>query len=201
VRPTLGLAVALAVPLLPLGNISLALALVYAALAAGWLALFAREAHGGLLAAAGPLLGSVGALGLAPLMTLGLQSPARRAATAAGAVLAAVAVAGITGAPLPLSGQPPPHDLNLAGSDSPGAVASVLAEAVLGRPALLIAAGVLAAAAALLPYAARRGPWALAAWGATVLAAALLPAPELAAAPLVLAVWATCALGALRSWT
>ena len=200
-RPRLGLAVALAVPLLPLGNISLALALVYAALAAGWFALFAREAHGGLLAAAGPLLGAVGALGLAPLGTLGLRSPVRRAATAAGAVLLAVAVAGVRATPLPLTGAQPPADLRLAGSESPGAVASVLVEALLGHPALLIAVGVLAGGAALLPYAVRRGPWALAAWGATVLAATLLPAPELAAAPLVLAVWATCAVGALRSWT
>src|SRR5205085_10973950 len=42
-RPRLGLAVALAVPVLPLGNISLGLAILYAALAAGWLVLCCRE--------------------------------------------------------------------------------------------------------------------------------------------------------------
>jgi hypothetical protein len=192
-RPRLGLALALAVPILPLGNVSLALALLYGALAAGWFALFAREARGGLLAAAGPLLGTVGALGLAPLGSVGLRSPVRRAAAAGAAVLLGVTVAGIRAAPLPLTDGPPPRDLNLAGSESPGAVASVLLDALVTRPALLIAAAALAAAAALLPYAARRGPWALAAWGGAVLAATLLPAPDITATPLIVAIWATCA--------
>ena len=201
VRPRIGLAVTLAVPLLPLGNVSLALALVYAGIAAAWFALFAREAHGGVLAAAGPLLGAVGALGLAPLGTLGLASPLRRAAAAGAAVLLTLAVAGIRNAPLPLTGSAAPQDLDLAGSESPSAVASTLGDALAANPGLLVAAAVLAAAAAALPYAARRGPWSLAAWGTVVLGATLLPAPDLAAAPLVLAVWATCAVLTLRSWT
>jgi eukaryotic-like serine/threonine-protein kinase len=200
VRPRLGLAIALAVPLLPLGNVSLGLALAYGALAAGWFALFAREPRGGVVVAAGPLLALAGALGLAPLGALVLRSPLRRAAATGGAVLLAVAVAGIRGSPLPLTGGAPPRDLGLAASDSPHAVASVLVEALASRPALLIVAAALAAAAALLPYAVRRGPWGLAAWGAAVLAATLLPAPEIAAAPLVLAVWTTCAAGAARPW-
>jgi hypothetical protein len=48
-RPRLGLAFALAVPVLPLGNVSSGLALLYAALACAWLALSWR------VAAAGPL--------------------------------------------------------------------------------------------------------------------------------------------------
>ncbi|MGH3104905.1 MAG: MFS transporter, partial [Gaiellaceae bacterium] len=51
----------------------------------------------------------------------------------------------------------------------------------------------LAAAAAALPLARARGTWGIAAWGAALLAVALLPAPDAAALPLVLAVWATCA--------
>ena len=192
-RPRLGLALALAVPILPLGNVSLALALLYGALATGWFALFAREARGGLLAAAGPLLGTVGALGLAPLGSVALGSPIRRAATAGAAVLLGVTVAGIRAAPLPLTDGTPPRDLHLAGSESPSAAASVLLDALLARPALLVAAAALAGAAALLPYAARRGPWGLAGWGAGVLAATLLPAPEIAAMPLIVSVWATCA--------
>jgi hypothetical protein len=194
--PRLGLAVALAVPVLPLGNASLGLAVVYSVLAAAWLALFAREAHGGLLAAVGPPLGVVGALGLAPLGALLLRSPVRRAAAAGGAVLLAAAVAAIRAAPLPLTGAEPPRQLGLVGSESPEAVASVLVEVISSNRALLLAAAALAAAAAALPYAARRGPWAVAAWGAAALAATLLPAPELAAAPIVLAVWFTCAVGA-----
>jgi hypothetical protein len=201
VRPRLGLAFALAVPLLPLGNVSVALALVYAVLAVAWLTLFAREPQGGLLPAAGPLLGAVGALGLAPLGALALRSPLRRAAAASASVLLAVTVARIRGAPLPLTEASPPRDLHLAGSESATAVSSVLVEALVAHPALLVTAAALGAAAALLPYCSRRGPWGLAAWGSATLAATLLGAPQIAAAPLVLAVWATCAVGATRSWT
>ena len=196
VSPRLGLAVALAVPVLPLGNVSLGLALAYSVVAAGWLALFAREAHGGLLAAVGAPLGAVGALGLAPLGALLLRSPVRRAAAAGGAVLLAAAVAAVRAAPLPMTGAAPPRELGLAGSESAGAVASVLVEVLTANRPLLLAAAALAAAAAALPYAARRGPWAVAAWGAAALAATLLPAPELAAVPIVLAVWLTCAVAA-----
>jgi eukaryotic-like serine/threonine-protein kinase len=201
VRPRLGLAFALAVPILPLGNVALALALVYAVLAAAWFLLFAREPAGGLLPAAGPLLGAAGALGLAPLGALVLRSPERRAGAVGAAVLLTVAVAGIRGTPLPLTGASPPRDLHLAGSESPSAVGSVLVDALAAHTPLLVAAAALAAAAALLPYATRRGAWGLAAWGSATLAAALLGAPEIAAAPLVLAVWATCAVGVTRSWT
>jgi 4-hydroxybenzoate polyprenyltransferase len=64
--------------------------------------------------------------------------------------------------------------------------------------ALAVEAVVLAAVAALLPYARRRGPWAVAALGAAFLAAALLAVPAVAAAPLVAAVWLTCAAVAVR---
>ena len=74
VRERLGLAVALAVPVLPLGNVSLGLAVVYAALAAAWLALSWREPRGGLLFALGPMLAPLAALGLVPLAASGLRS-------------------------------------------------------------------------------------------------------------------------------
>jgi Protein kinase domain len=192
----LGLAVALAVPVLPLGNVSLGLALAYSVVAVAWLALFAREAHGGLLATMGAPLAAVGALGLAPLGALVLRSPVRRAAAAGGAVLLAAAIAAARAAPLPLTGADPPRELGLVGSESPGAVASVLVEVLAANRPLLLAAAALAAAAVALPYAARRGPWAVAAWGAAALAVTLLPAPELAAAPFVLAVWFTYAVTA-----
>jgi hypothetical protein len=57
---------------------------------------------------------------------------------------------------------------------------------------------VLAAVAVLLPYARARGLWPIALLGAGFLAAALLGVPAVAAAPLVVAVWATCAAVAVR---
>ena len=110
-------------------------------------------------------------------------------------------MAGIRGTPLPLTGDAPPTEVHLAGSESVSAVASVLLDALAEHSALLLTAVALAAAAALLPEAARRGAWGLAAWGAALLAATLLPTAELAAAPVVLGVWATCGVLTLRSWT
>jgi predicted Ser/Thr protein kinase len=194
VRPRAGLAVALAVPVLPLGNVALALALVYGLVAAAWLALFAREPRGGLLVAFGPLLAPLAALGLLPLAVARLRSPLRRAAAAAGGVLLAGLVAGLRGAPLPFDGEPPPASLGIAASERPASVAGALLDALAAHPALALEAAALAAAAAALPYARARGPWAVAAFGAAFLAVALIPVPGVPAAPLVLAVWATCAV-------
>ena len=86
-----GLAFALAVPILPLGNYALGLALVYATLAALWLAVSWREPRAGLFCVLGPLLGPISALGLLPLAAQAVRSPTRRAAQVGGAVLAAAA--------------------------------------------------------------------------------------------------------------
>src|SRR5581483_3516862 len=67
-RERLGLLAALAVPVLPLANTSIGLALLYAAFAAGWVALSWREPRAGLLFALGPLLAPAAALGLVPLV-------------------------------------------------------------------------------------------------------------------------------------
>jgi hypothetical protein len=67
VRERLGLAVALAVPILPLGNASLGLALAYVLLAAAWFVLMWPEPRSALLFALGALLAPVAALGLHPL--------------------------------------------------------------------------------------------------------------------------------------
>ena len=197
-RPRIGLAFALAVPVFPLGNIALGVALVYACVAVGVLALSWREPESGLLGAVGPLLAPLSALGLLPLLTLGTRSAVRRAAQAGLAVLAAGVVAGVRHAALPFDGAAAPHDLGLAGSGSATASASVLWDALLSRPALVVEAIVLAAAAALLPHARARGLWAVAGLGAATLVAALLPVPEVAAIPLVVSVWATSAVVAFR---
>jgi hypothetical protein len=61
-----------------------------------------------------------------------------------------------------------------------------------------VEAVVLAAVAVLLPYTRARGLWPVALLGAGFLAAALLAVPTVAAAPLVVAVWATCVAVAVR---
>jgi len=191
-RPRLGLAAALAVPLLPLGNVSLGLAIAYAVAAAAWLALFAREPAWGALPALGPLLGPLGALVLAPAAALRLRSPLRRAMVAGATVLAAALAAGLRSSPFPLTGEQPPLGLGIAGSDDAGAAAAALLRALEAHPGVVLAAATLAVGAALLPLALARGRWAVAGLGAALVAVLLLPAPEIGALPVVLGAWALC---------
>jgi hypothetical protein len=106
-------------------------------------------------------------------------------------------VAGIRGAPLPFDGASAP-DLGIAASGDPFTVLAAVWGALLSRPALAVEAVVLAAVAILLPVARTRGLWAVAGLGAAFLGASLLLAPGVAAAPLVVAVWATCLAVAVR---
>ena len=198
VRPRLGLVFALAVPVFPFGNLALGAALLYVVFASALLSLSWREPETGLLCAAGPLPAPVSALGLLPLVALRVRSAARRAGHVAAAVLLAGLVAGIRHGPMPFDGSVAPHGLGLAGSQSVVDTASALWHALLPRPALVTESVVLAAAAALLPFVRARGLWWVAGFGAALLPALLLPVPEVAAIPLVLSVWATCAAVALR---
>jgi hypothetical protein len=113
------------------------------------------------------------------------------------AVLLAAVVAGFRHAPLPFTGTTPPRGLGITGSEDPFAVAVALWHALLAHPVLLLEALALAAAAVVLPFARERGLWAIAGLGAGLIAVTLLPAPTVAAAPLVLAAWATCSVLAL----
>ena len=113
-------------------------------------------------------------------------------------MLAAGLVAGIRHVPLPFDQGAAPRSLGLAGSRSLTATGGALWHALASHPALGVEALVLAAAAALLPFARARGPWAIAALGSGMLAAGLLPVPEVSAIPLVVSVWATCVAVALR---
>jgi hypothetical protein len=196
-HPRLGLVLALAVPVFPLGNLALGAAVAYAAAAILVLVLSWREPRTGLLFSLGPLLAPLAALGLLPLAAAAIRSPFRRALQTAAAILAAGIVAGIRGVPLPFDGSSPPT-VRIAASDDPFTVVAALWGALLSRPALAIEAIVLAAVAAALPYARSRGLWAVAALGAGFLIAALLIVPSVAAAPLVVAVWATCLVVAVR---
>jgi hypothetical protein len=188
VRARLGAAVALAVPVLPLGNLSLGLAVLYAFLAAALLVVSWREPRGALLFALGPLLVP---LGLAPLATAGLRAPARRATQAALAVVVAGIVAGVRGTALPLTGHAPPLGIGVSGSGDPFDVAGSLARALLAQPALVVEAVVFAVVAVALPYA--RGRWRAAGLGAGFLAAGVLAAPSVTAWPLVVGAWLTAA--------
>ena len=196
-HPRIGLAFALAVPVLPLGNLALAAALLYGVAALALLALAWREPESGLLFALGPVLAPISGLGLLPLAGLVIRSHARRAGQVAAAVLAAGLVAGMRGVALPFDGASPP-DLDIAARTDPLGLLGALWGALLSRPALLTETLVLAVASVLLPIAPARGLWAIAALGAGFLAAALLVVPGVFAVPLVVAVWVTCAVVALR---
>ena len=87
--------------------------------------------------------------------------------------------------------------LHVARENSPLAAARAVAGAI--PPEAWHAALALALAAAVLALV--RTPWRAAFWGAGLLAALLLPNPELAALPVVAAVWAATTALALRSAT
>jgi serine/threonine-protein kinase len=187
----LGLAAALAVPILPLGNVSLGLAVFYAGIAFAWLVLSWGEPRGGLLFAAGPLLAPLAALGLVPLAVSRLRAAPRRALQAAAAVVAAAIAAGVRGASLPFTGVSPPLGLGVEGAGDPFDVAGSLARALAAHPVILLEAAAFAVVAAALPYARARGRWGAAGLAAAMLALTLLVAPSASATPLVVAAWVT----------
>jgi Protein kinase domain len=194
-RPQAGLALALLIPILPLGNISLGLALAYVPLALAWFLLFARDVRSGFFFLLGPALLLPQALPLAPVLILSARGALRRGALAAGAVLAAVAVAGLGHASSPFTGAGAPARLDLTSSSGPVAVLGALGTFLAGHPAFWIEAAVLTAAAVAAPYARSRGLWGVCGWGAAFLAAALLaPGGAVGAFPTALWVWVAAAL-------
>jgi eukaryotic-like serine/threonine-protein kinase len=193
VRERLGLAVALAVPLFPLANLSLGAALVYAAAALAWLALTWRDPRLALFLAVGPLAAPIAALGLLPLAAQAVRGRARRTAQVAAAVLVTGLVAGLNHDGLPFTGESPPLSLGIEGSEKPLAVAFALLEAVRAHPALVLEALALGLAAAAIPLVRGRGLWPIAGFGAGMLASTLLLVPSASALPLVAATWLTCA--------
>jgi hypothetical protein len=190
--PRLGLALALFVPVFPLGNIAQAAAVAYAAVAAAWLAVCWRDARAGLLFVAGPLLASVGALALLPLAVQPARGRTRRALQAFTGVLAAAAVAGLRGQPLPLTGAIVPN-LGIDGSTRVTDVLHALLVFLEGNAGLITVALVLALVAALLPDARRRGLKGIAVLGACQIGLILALAPALPALWLVLGTGALCA--------
>jgi Protein kinase domain len=168
-----GLALALAVPVLPLGNSSLGLAAVYVPFALSWLVLFARDPKSGLLFAAGPLLAPLHALALLPLLAFRARGAVRRAAIAVAAVVAALATAIVMRSPVPLTGETPP-EAGVTAGDRPAAAFAAALRVLTDHPGLAVEALVLALSAATAGLARGRGRRGIAAWGAGYLAAALL---------------------------
>ena len=184
-RPRIGLAFALAVPVFPLGNVAFGLALVYAVAAAAWLVLAWPRPRSGLLFALGAVLAPLGVIGLLPLALQRVDGWFRRAAYAFGAVL----VTGFAGA-AQLEG--------IATEESPLAVGAWFWASLTARPELPLLALVLAAAAAVLPTARRLGEPAIVALGAGLLAGTLLAAPSGSAVAFVATAWITCAVLVLQ---
>jgi eukaryotic-like serine/threonine-protein kinase len=199
VRPRIGLGFTLAVPLLPLGNISSGLAMLYGALALAWFVLNWGEPRGGLLFALGPLLAPLSALALVPLAAATLRAGPRRAAQAGVAVLVAAVVAGVQHAALPIVGTAPPLGLGVAGARDPLDVAGSLARAAAAHPGLLLEAVVFAAVALALPYAHARGRWGAVALGGGMLVGTVVAVPSAPAVPLAFAAWLTAAAVALQA--
>jgi hypothetical protein len=191
-RPRIGLGFALAVPVFPLGNVSLGLALVYAAFAVMWLALAWRAPRTGLVVVLGPLVAPAGALGLLPLLLQRVPGAPRRLVYGFAAVLAAGLTAGLREATLPF-GEGPALGLGIDGEQHPRVVADALWSALSAQPGLYREALVVGIAALALPFALRRGEVAIAAFGAAFAAATLLAAPGAVAWPLALSAWVTCA--------
>ncbi|MGZ8695713.1 MAG: protein kinase domain-containing protein, partial [Gaiellaceae bacterium] len=192
-RERAGLAFVLAVPVLPLGNVSLGLALAYAAIAVAWFVLMWGEPRSGLLFAVAPLLGPLAAVGLLPLALVSVRNPVRRAAAAAVGVLTFTAIAGIGGGDLKFAREVGPTTLPLDETESPARAASMVGDALTAHPAVMAEAAILAAAAVALPYALRRGYWALAGHGAALVALSLVPEAGLAPVPAIV----TACLGSL----
>jgi Protein kinase domain len=171
--PRIGLAVALATPIFPLGNVSLGLALAYGVCAVVWLALFARDARSGLLFLAGAVLAPVGALATAPVVALRSRGALRRSLLAAAAVLAGAGLAASLGLPFPVSEGAVTH-LGLNGIERPDDAAHRLLTGLAVRPGLALEAFVFALAAATAPLARRRDDlWGIAIWASVFLAAAV----------------------------
>jgi eukaryotic-like serine/threonine-protein kinase len=188
-NPRVGLAAALAVPVLPLGNVSMGLAVAYVPLALAWFILFARDARSGLLFVAGPVLALVHLLPLIVVVAFQARGAVRRVAVAVAGVLAAVGTAIVTGSELPLTGEAPPGTSILRGIEGPIAALDAAAGLVTSRPTMPAVALVAALAVFAARPAREHGLWGVAGWGAGLVGALLL-APLAAGGEPVAAAWA-----------
>ncbi len=193
--PRAGLALVLAVPVFPLGNVAESAAAVYGALAAGWLVLNWRDARHGLLFVTGPVLAMLGLLPLVPLVVQRAHGRARRAAHAALGVLSAALLAGVAGHALPVTGESP--GTLAIGPLTPALDAGeAIWSALAGHPLTTACAILFAAAAALLPWARRIAPAGVAVVGFVVTAASVAVGAGVTSTLAVAAVWAAAGFAA-----
>ncbi len=190
--PRIGLAVALAAPLFPLGNVAESAAVLYGLLALAWLALSWRDARWGLLFVTGPMLAPLGLLALVPLVVQPARGVARRAAQAVLAVLAAAVVAGVAGDGLPLTGAPA-QPLDIAPQDSVHEIAGALWGAALLDPVLVLGALSLGLAAAVLPWIRRLSRYGVLSVGIALSAVSVAVGAGFAGTLLVALAWAVAA--------
>jgi hypothetical protein len=191
--PRLGLALTLAVPILPLGNVAAALAAVYSMFAVGWLVLSWRDARHGLWFLSGPLLSALGLLALVPIALSPVKGVARRAAQGALAVLSTVLLAAVGGEQLPIAGGIA-GPLDVGPLESVGSSAAAVWSWLAHEPLVLAAAALMGAASALVPLARNRRRYGIAGLGFVVTAASVLGGAGIGATIVVLIVWGGFAL-------
>ena len=190
--PRVGLAVALAAPLFPLGNAAEGAAILYGLLALGWIALCWQDARWGLLFVTGPLLAPLGLLALVPLVVQPVRGIVRRAAQAVVAVLAAAVVAGVAGDDLPLPGALA-KGFAISPQDSVREIAAGLWQTALLDPVLLGGAVALGLAAAALPWIRRQSGYGVLAVGIALTAGSVVVGAGFAGTLLVALGWAIAA--------
>ncbi|HUG64544.1 MAG TPA: serine/threonine-protein kinase [Gaiellaceae bacterium] len=190
--PRVGLALALAVPIFPLGNVAVAAGVLYGIFGACWLVLNWRDSRHGLWFMSGPVLAGVGLLPLVPLVLLPVKSTVRRAAHGGLAVLSAALLAGVAGEQLEMMGTA--ASLDIGPLDSVGSVALALWAWLGSEPLVTVVAILTAAAAASLPWARSRSRFGVTAVGFVVTAVFVLAGASIASTVVVMLVWAGFAL-------
>jgi hypothetical protein len=191
-RPRVGLAIVLAAPVFPLGNIAEGAALLYGVFALALLVVAWRDARWGLLFLAGPLLASVGLLALAPLAMQAARGAFRRAVYGATAVFAAAFAAGLANDELPAA-QATAGRFEVGPLASPQEIAVALWDVLARFPAVLVAAVAVGAASALIPWARRTSPNGFALVGFAMLAGGVVAGASIASTLGVIAVWGIAA--------
>jgi eukaryotic-like serine/threonine-protein kinase len=190
--PRAGLAVALAAPVFPLGNVSASAAMLFGAFALGWLLLSWRDGRHGLLFITGPLLAGVGLLALVPLVLQRVRGSVRRAAHGALAVLSAALLAGISGDALPFTDERA-ESLGIGPLTTVSEAGTALWTSLMTSGVVASAAVLAAVATGILPWARQRSRYGVGAVGLVLTAASIIAGAGIAGMIVVTAVWAAAA--------
>ncbi len=192
IDPRIGLAVALAAPIFPLGNVAGGAAVAYGAIALVVLLLSWRDARRGLLFVTGPLLAPLGLLAIVPLAVQPARGPVRRVAQGVLAVAAAALTAGIAGKELPFASTTA-ASLDLAPSDSALEVALAAWQLLVTTPAIITGAVVVGLAAGILPWARKQSRYGAAAVAVVMLVVAVAGGAGILATCVVALAWGIAA--------